>query len=1330
MQQAQLAGPTSARSALPVLPPAPGDASNPPDDADPATLEFLGMITNEIFASGDLLSDGVLSADSLHREGHSKSRYYHDLVSLFYGFLETDRVPECLTILQRLFVGDPESTATGPWRDPRLHYAVLNHLLFTKENWSDAWAWYSLSVGRRELKVSRDSFLRLGIEDYGILEPVRHGSFVLGLVARGTARAYQRSKWDSRDPLDVVLRAVEILISDIQRIFGSSEDWIWSEVFRTESTVEEVKEGSDWAVFREAAGKVGIILPQVLPHLVQESEVGPQSTHKSVSRSKREVITLFLTRPSHAHAHAHALARQSIGLTLLRELLSTFSNDPSPLSQAQLNLESSVKAMSEFESQLRSEKLKAAGVVRGTGLGRLMWEWHGLLMPELKRDLPGRKVRYNTEFIDLLKQVDVETLSSVTIVETLRAIQTSGLTVLEQWNAEIGTRDEESVPAVALVNICGRIGRAVELEHGLNLLREAHLSGSKVVEVLNKAAKSRADMSSLATVREAIFRHEEQLGSGRGRRWTAVMQFKVGAYLLDRFVEVAKINVPSGKTMKAQRAFETALVKHKGQEKGLTILKIRDGMQTYLEDGTLSGEPVYLPMLVPPKPWIRFESGGYFTIPIEAVRIKPSDLDPYQLVKKADELGMLSQLYAGLDVLGSQSWRVNDKVLEVACKIWEGGEPLGGLPSGNPLPIPKEPNPKEYEALGPQEYYRLKDAHKRAAKEELERYSLRCSENYALEVAKAFSGRTIYFPHNTDFRGRAYPIPTHLNHMRNDMARGLLVFAEAKPLGPDGLNWLFIHIANLCGINKLTLPERRKWTEDRLEDIFDSADKPLDGRRWWIDSEKPFQCLAACIELTNALRHPEGPESYLSNLPVHQDGTCNGLQHYAALGGDYEGARQVNVVAGPKPADVYMGVADVVAKLVDEDYARAVRYEAETGEKPTDPAMVAATLMHGKITRKLIKQTVMTNTYGVTLIGARDQIRNRLKESRGKEHDMSIDQMGKCALYLAQKTFEALGQTFEGAKRLQVWMNETARIIATSINPMHLQKEDMVRAAVVQRMGLLVGKRNVARTGYDVPAFAESESEESASGDEEAVKEAAEEPEDGVVPLALNNAEERQRAGGLKQAVAWTSPIGLPIMQPYRQLHGSRVRTSLAQISILDPHKPGEINSRKQATAFPPNYVHSLDATHMFYTAMSMKKEGLAFASVHDSFWTHAADVSAMGRIIREEFARLHNGGEVLKNLREELVARYSGQVSLIRLHMTREQLQAVENDVAQIMGRKPRNMRGRTINEKVPGINVAPEGEKPTTAMEVWLPLHIPDLPRRGEFDINLVLESTYFFH
>ena len=151
----------------------------------------------------------------------------------------------------------------------------------------------------------------------------------------------------------------------------------------------------------------------------------------------------------------------------------------------------------------------------------------------------------------------------------------------------------------------------------------------------------------------------------------------------------------------------------------------------------------------------------------------------------------------------------------------------------------------------------------------------------------------MYFPHNIDFRGRAYPIPPHLNHIGDDLSRGLLQFAAEKPLGETGLRWLKIHLANLYGFDKGSFEERVQFTQDHMEDVIDSAERPLEGKGWWAKADDPWQCLAACKELTKAIQSGD-PEGYKSALPVHQDGTCNGLQHYAALGGDMQGARQVN----------------------------------------------------------------------------------------------------------------------------------------------------------------------------------------------------------------------------------------------------------------------------------------------------------------------------------------------------------------------------------------------------------------------------------------------------
>ena len=47
------------------------------------------------------------------------------------------------------------------------------------------------------------------------------------------------------------------------------------------------------------------------------------------------------------------------------------------------------------------------------------------------------------------------------------------------------------------------------------------------------------------------------------------------------------------------------------------------------------------------------------------------------------------------------------------------------------------------------------------------------------------------------------------------------------------------------------------------------------------------------------------PTTFVSHLPIHQDGSCNGLQHYAALGRDVLGAGAVNLLPANEPQDVY-----------------------------------------------------------------------------------------------------------------------------------------------------------------------------------------------------------------------------------------------------------------------------------------------------------------------------------------------------------------------------------------------------------------------------------------
>ncbi|XP_012535388.1 DNA-directed RNA polymerase, mitochondrial isoform X2 [Monomorium pharaonis] len=427
---------------------------------------------------------------------------------------------------------------------------------------------------------------------------------------------------------------------------------------------------------------------------------------------------------------------------------------------------------------------------------------------------------------------------------------------------------------------------------------------------------------------------------------------------------------------------------------------------------TLSFETDTLPMLCLPRPWVNENTGGYLHSKVSVVR----DFD----VRLSRQLKNTKQLYPALDCLnqlGSVPWQINKFVLDILVQIFrEGGshelnvpQPSMVLPSTSEMIANNtEKKPRELQTLLMQFKRRRNEMH-----------SLWCDCLYKLSIANHFRDKVFWLPHNLDFRGRAYPVPPHLTHLSSDLGRSILMFAQGKPLGPNGLDWLKIHTINMTGLKKReSIDTRLKFANEILDLILDSARNPLTGEMWWAKADEPWQTLAACKEIDNALRVPN-PEEYVCRLPVHQDGSCNGLQHYAALGRDVIGAKSVNLYPADKPQDVYSDVAAMV-----DEYRRV---DAEAGNE-------VAKALEGHVSRKVMKQTVMTTVYGVTKFGARLQIARQLSDLQ----DFDQKYVWTGSIYLVEKTFMALQNMFESAKEIQNWFTDCARVITIRCNQ-HVQ---------------------------------------------------------------------------------------------------------------------------------------------------------------------------------------------------------------------------------------------------------------------------------------------------
>jgi DNA-directed RNA polymerase len=124
--------------------------------------------------------------------------------------------------------------------------------------------------------------------------------------------------------------------------------------------------------------------------------------------------------------------------------------------------------------------------------------------------------------------------------------------------------------------------------------------------------------------------------------------------------------------------------------------------------------------------------------------------------------------------------------------------------------------------------------------------------------------------------------------------------------------------------------------------------------------------------------------------------------------------------------------------------------------------------------------------------------------------------------------------------------------------------------------------------------------------------------------------------------IEWTTPLGFPVLQPYWNQHRLRVKTSVSpwELHLDVPDENDNQHLGRNVNGIAPNWVHSIDASHMMLTALRCQEEGIEFAAVHDSFWTHAGTARPLSSALRDEFVALHEQ-PLLENLKQSWERHY-----------------------------------------------------------------------------------------
>lgn len=240
----------------------------------------------------------------------------------------------------------------------------------------------------------------------------------------------------------------------------------------------------------------------------------------------------------------------------------------------------------------------------------------------------------------------------------------------------------------------------------------------------------------------------------------------------------------------------------------------------------LTFDSFVIPMLCPPVPWTSARFGAYLLTPTKLMRSLDGATQHEVLLDKCQNLDAVLD---SLNHLSNCAWRINKTILDIIISIFNdnGCDKLGIPPPMSVAPKIPHFNPHE-PTYTSSEIARMKKEMITAKKKCSEMHSLRMDSLYKLSIANYMRDEIFWFPHNMDFRGRTYPCPPHFNHLGSDVTRAILLFAEGKPLGPKGLDWLKIHLVNLTGLKKRSsLQGRLEYANTIMEDILDSADNPL-----------------------------------------------------------------------------------------------------------------------------------------------------------------------------------------------------------------------------------------------------------------------------------------------------------------------------------------------------------------------------------------------------------------------------------------------------------------------------------------------------------------------
>lgn len=614
-------------------------------------------------------------------------------------------------------------------------------------------------------------------------------------------------------------------------------------------------------------------------------------------------------------------------------------------------------------------------------------------------------------------------------------------------------------------------------------------------------------------------------------------------------------------------------------------MKLNLGQFNLIQQATM-----YEPMIVEPIHWQEgvVSGAGYLTNTQKPLSLVKTHSKKYlrDLAHLKDD--RLHTFYKGMEGAQGTGWRIRKEILGVIHLMRRAGNSLGVLPPlklAERAPAPDNAdvaaqilegwdssmgNRRDWiESLCPAEQedvtmflaWKQGEAARHKANIELQGRWVGLARNLAT-ATRLSRYDSLYLPYQVDFRCRVYAVTQGgLSPQGEDYIKALLELDTAMVIGERGWWWLQWHTANVWGEDKAQHEDRVKWTQEHLDMIRSCAEDPLNDNRW-TDADKPFQFLACCFEIHEAMKG--NPHEFASRMPIALDGSCSGLQHLGMATRCSSTGKAVNLIAADLPSDIYQIVADKVAEDLRAIVSGSLTCKKDEWKQHAQKWLDWEHVWkNGKLSRGVTKRSVMTYPYGSAEYGFGEQV---LEDTLVPAFNAASDKAARLGVQVSALFPWADFKERNHASRLMAWLIYRAVTDTVKVPAQIMQwLKDMAR---------LVAKSNS--------------------------------PVKWTTPLGFPVVQSyyKQDSRTLDSVLYGKKRVQVRYKLETRELDAHR------QVNGIAPNVVHSLDS-----------THLL-----MTVAAAMDEGIKHFALIHDSFGTHAANTDALFRIVREQMVSLYAG--------------------------------------------------------------------------------------------------------